>query len=511
MTGVLTADQMRALEREAIESGRVTGLELVERAGAGAVEAILTEWPELAEGDRRAVVLCGPGNNGGDGFVVARLLKERGWAVEVFLYGDPNKLPPDARVNYERWIEADSVAPLEQAHGRVWLPHPSAGYPVRVDALFGIGLSRPAPQEVVSVLATSLNCLTVALDVPSVLQSDTGRSLPSWPSAFAPSRLTVAFGALKPGHLIGEGPDLCGRVRVVDLDLGAFGEGSSLVEAPDVGKGGGHKYDHGHALILSGPMGRGGAARLAARAALRVGAGAVTVGCPPSGLMENAVRLPDAVMVRTLRDAGALREALADRRINALCLGPGLGTGEREAALLGAALDPGRKGPLTLVLDADALTILASNEALRAKLRPGHVLTPHLGEFARLAPDLAERLREDATYSKVDATRDAAARLNATVLLKGPDTVIARPDGRAAIHAAVRERAAPWLATAGAGDVLAGMIAGLMARGLDGFDAACAAAWLHVEAAQAFGPGLTADDLPEALPGVLASLEAEEG
>ncbi|MGR3540279.1 MAG: NAD(P)H-hydrate dehydratase [Hasllibacter sp.] len=280
---------------------------------------------------------------------------------------------------------------------------------------------------------------------------------------------------------------------------------------PDLSKAAGHKYDHGHALILAGRTGRGGAARLAARAALRIGAGAVTVAPPPSALLENAIALPDAVMTRGLRDGGVLREVLVDRRIDALCLGPGMGTGEREAGLLDAALDPqGRKAP-ALVLDADALTVLSSNGALRAKLRDRCVLTPHMGEFRRLAPDLAERLATDDRFSKVDAAREAAARLGAVMLLKGPDTVIARPDGRAAIHSAAGDRAAPWLATAGAGDVLSGMICGLLARGLDPFEAACAAAWLHVECALAFGPGLTADDLPKALPGVLTRPEGAAG
>ncbi|PRY95392.1 hydroxyethylthiazole kinase-like uncharacterized protein yjeF/hydroxyethylthiazole kinase-like uncharacterized protein yjeF [Hasllibacter halocynthiae] len=542
MTEVLTADRMRTLEREAIESGRVTGLELMERAGKGAVEAILAEWPELERpgpvgGDRRAVVLCGPGNNGGDGFVVARLLRERGWQIDAFLWGDPERLPPDARTNHDRWAATAPIRPLdEDAWGAAegW-----TGVDLIVDALLGIGASGPfAPPGPAGWLYHRLfedgYCGTgvisrpycVSLDLPSGMEADTGATeVPPGADGSVMAHLTVAFGAPKPAHLLAEGAAGCGRIRLVPigLDAEAADPGLRWVRAPLPDPGAvrrlaakvaddgwcapaGHKYDHGHALTLSGGMGRGGAARLAARAALRVGAGAVTLACPPSALMENAVRLPDAVMVRALRDAGALREALGDPRINALCLGPGFGTGEREAALLDAALDPGREGPPALVLDADALTILASNEALRAKLRPADVLTPHPGEFARIAPDLSQRLREDAGFSKVDAAREAAARLGATVLLKGPDTVIARPDGRAAIHAANGDRAAPWLATAGAGDVLAGMICGLMARGLDGFDAACAAAWLHVECALAFGPGLTADDLPEALPAVLARL-----
>lgn len=268
---------------------------------------------------------------------------------------------------------------------------------------------------------------------------------------------------------------------------------------------GAHKYAHGHALILSGPSGHGGAARLAARGALRIGAGLVTVGCPPEALVENAARL-DAVMLRPVADGGALGRVLEDRRINALLLGPGLGTGEREAALVAAALVAGRP----LVLDADALTLLSQHPNLFAQIHDRCVLTPHAGEFVRLFPDIAEKLATPATkgpaYSKVDATREASARAGCVVLYKGPDTVIADPSGRCSINSAHYERAAPWLATAGSGDVLAGFIAGLLARGLAPMAAAETAAWLHVECARAFGPGLIAEDLPEQLPAVFRAL-----
>lgn len=266
-----------------------------------------------------------------------------------------------------------------------------------------------------------------------------------------------------------------------------------------------HKYSYDHALILSGPSGRGGAARLAARGALRIGAGLVTVGCPPDAIPENAARL-DAVMLRDVADDAALATVLEEKRINALCLGPGMGTGAREAALVAAGLAMARP----TVLDADALTILARGPDLFAALHDRCVLTPHAGEFARLFPDIAAKLAAPATkgpaYSKVDATREAAARAGCVVLLKGPDTVIAGPDGRCAINSAHYDRAAPWLATAGAGDVLAGFITGLLARGFDPMRAAETAAWLHVECARSFGPGLIAEDLPEELPKVLCAL-----
>ena len=249
---------------------------------------------------------------------------------------------------------------------------------------------------------------------------------------------------------------------------------------------------------------------MAARGALRIGAGVVTVGCPVEALAENAARL-DAVMLRAVADADALAKALEDRRIKALCLGPGMGTGAREAGLVAAVLALGRRGePRPTVLDADALTLLAGDAALFGALHDGCVLTPHAGEFARLFPDIAAKLAAVATkgpaYSKVDATREAAKRAGCVVLFKGPDTVIAGPDGRCAINSAHYDRAAPWLATAGSGDVLAGFITGLLARGFSPFDAACTGAWLHVECARSFGPGLIAEDLPEELPKVFRAL-----
>ena len=272
----------------------------------------------------------------------------------------------------------------------------------------------------------------------------------------------------------------------------------------------GHKFSHGHALILSGGPAQTGAARLAARGALRIGAGVVTLGVPPSAQMEVAGQVT-AVMVRRIADAVVLGEVLKDERINALCLGPALGLGAREAALVACALEKGTQGRApSVVLDADALTLLAADTSLFANLHENCVLTPHAGEFARLFPDIAEKLNAPATsgpaYSKVDATRDAALRAGCTVLFKGSDTVIAGPDGRCSINSSAYERAAPWLATAGAGDVLAGFITGLLARGFGPHMAAEAGAYLHTECALEFGAGLIAEDLPEQLPAVFRRL-----
>ncbi|GGD33068.1 NAD(P)H-hydrate dehydratase [Sinisalibacter lacisalsi] len=522
MAMLLTSAQMRAIEGAAIASGAVTGDALMERAGAGVLAEVFGHWPELAARAGDAVVLCGPGNNGGDGFVIARLLADRGWRVSLGFLGTPDRLPPDARSNHDRWAALGPVLGLDEALAAL------GGADLAVDALFGTGLARPLE----GVAARAANALAemawaegrvVAVDAPSGLCMDSGRPLaPPEGDGVAAATLTVSFHALKLGHVLAEGPARCGRAVVADIGLtpgqaraalGADGVRAlaTLVAAPDpdrLDKGaspGAHKYGHGHALVLAGGTARGGAARLAARAALRVGAGLVTLGTPGPALAENAAQLT-AIMLTAVEDGPGLAAALDDTRLNALALGPGLGVA-RARALVPVALGAGRP----TVLDADALTAFAEAPAtLFALLHSATVLTPHAGEFARLFPDLAEDLAGPATRgpapSRLEAVRQAAARAGAVVLLKGPDTVIASPEGRCAIHLAAYDRAAPWLATAGAGDVLTGLIAGLMARGFSAFAAAKAAAWLHTEAARAFGPGLIAEDLPEALPGVLAGL-----
>lgn len=516
MSELLTSAQIRAIEGAAIDAGRVTGRALMERAGEGVVAAVLAQWPDLAQGARRAVVLAGPGNNGGDGYVVARLLAARGWRVEVFALGDPAKLPPDARANHALW--SGPLVPVA-------LPLPFAAADLIVDALFGTGLTRPL-EGVAALAANALaeaawtGARVVAVDAPSGLCMESGRPLaPPEGDGVAAAALTVSFHALKLGHVLAEGPDRCGRVVVADIGLTAAdvraGLGAQrparLVAAPDpdrLDKGatpGGHKYAHGHALVLAGGAGRTGAARLSARGALRVGAGLVTLAPPHAGLVESAAQIT-AIMLAEVDDGATLARVLADPRLNALALGPGLGLA-RARDLVPVALAARR----ATVLDADALTAFADDPArLFAQLHENVVLTPHAGEFARLFSDLADALRAAPSLgpavSKLDATRAAAERAGCTVLFKGPDTVIADPNGRASVHAASGDRAAPWLATAGAGDVLSGMIAGLMARGFAPMIAAETAAWLHTEAARAFGPGLTAEDLTEQLPGVFRSL-----
>ncbi|MEL6767274.1 MAG: NAD(P)H-hydrate dehydratase [Pseudomonadota bacterium] len=552
MTDLLTAAQMRAIEQAAIEAGEVTGLELMERAGQGVVDAIMDWRPEFAaprEDGRphRAAILCGPGNNGGDGFVVARLLKERGWEVEVFLFGreaeELKEQPSDAGRNARRWSALGKISKIVDA------PRAIVSADVAVDALFGTGLSRPLSKELEEIRACWHEPFgdgrAVAVDISSGICADSGRGLEG-DVAPLPASLTVTFHAAKLGHYLADGP-MADRIVVVDIGLEkrrpaagvrlvsppstslhpvAYWEDaqSALAVAALMKSTVDHKCDHGHALVLSGGVGRGGAARLAARGALRVGAGLVTVGCPPAAVMENAGRL-DAVMLRGVDGAAGFAAFEGLEKVSAVCVGPGFGVGERCRAIVAAVLSGGGVGPHStgdggfephptgwgVVLDADALTSFEGDPlALLSMLHERCVLTPHMGEFRRLYPDIAAKLDAPAVtgpaYSKVDAAREAAARAGCTVLLKGADTVIASPDGRAAINAAAYERAAPWLATAGSGDVLAGLITGLLARGFDPQTAAETGAWLHVECALKFGPGLIAEDLPEQLPAVFRDL-----
>lgn len=517
---LLTAAQMRAIERAAIDGGEATGLELMERAGRGAVEAIFEWRPELAAAPGKAAVLCGPGNNGGDGFVVARLLKGKGWAVEVLLHGEEAKLPRDAAENCRRWREMGEVAPLtEESGGSI------RASDLFIDALFGTGLTRPL-EGAAAILAEKLGegggaRRHVAIDAPSGLCMDSGRALGA--AFFA--ELTVTFHRAKQGHFVGDGQGRCGRVKTVDIGLEGHSP-SPDADRADIAevfsdhcpaearlpKQSAHKYAHGHALVLAGGVGKGGAARLAARGALRIGAGLVTLGSPPAAIVENAARL-DAVMLARIADPEALAAALKDERINVVALGPGMGVGEATAAMVRAALvdPPADRGA---VLDADALTSFAAAPEDLFALTTGKsvVLTPHLGEFRSVFPDIHGKLTAPAVtgpaYSKIDAAREAAARAGCVVLLKGPDTVVADAERRAGVVSAQYERACPWLATAGAGDVLTGMIAGLLARGFETKPAAETAAWLHQEAAIAFGPGLIAEDIPEMLPHLFRNMRA---
>ncbi|WCR12488.1 NAD(P)H-hydrate dehydratase [Paracoccus stylophorae] len=530
---------MRAIEAAAIDSGTVSGLDLMERAGAAVAGQIRLRWPRAGT----ATVLCGPGNNGGDGFVIAGHLARAGWRVRVL--GMDSTPGADAAEMKRRWREIGPILPLSLSD-----LHRARDSDVFVDAIFGTGLTRPVQGEIDALLrhmggsdgdGAFYRSRLVAVDCPSGLCMDSGAFL-GRPRGPHPDdlrvALTVAFDSPKPGHLLERGPDCCGRLVIADIGLHPWRTGigtkdgrrpadlSAIWPEFDIEDGRrppdatrdrnawltkrhsveGHKFHHGHALILAGGLGQGGAARLAARAALRIGAGLVTI-CPPKSALIEHLGPPDALMRRPVEDANALADLLQDRRIGAVGLGPGCGV-DRAGDLLPAVLDSGRP----CVLDADALTALAARGF--KGLHGNCVLTPHAGEFARLFPDLARQLetvpQSGPAWSRLDAVRAAAARSGATVLLKGADTVIARPprdepdaQGQAVIHSATD---IPWLATAGAGDVLTGIIAGLLARGLPPCDAASIGVLMHARAARRFGPGLTADDLPQSLAAVLRDL-----
>jgi hydroxyethylthiazole kinase-like uncharacterized protein yjeF len=457
MRPILTAAEMRAAEDRAAAAG--TPVEtLMDRAGTAAAQAI-----RRYAGATPALVLCGPGNNGGDGYVIARRLREAGLAVRVAAFGAPKG--GAAAAAREAWD-----GPIEDIAG-------AAPAPLLVDALFGTGLSRGLD----AALAAQLACLAkaarvrVAVDLPSGVTTDDGAILSPVPDF----DLTVTFATLKPGHRLQPAARHMGRIVIADIGIRAE---SRLTEVarPHLPRAGpdDHKYTRGYAAILAGEM--PGASALTASAAARAGAGYVRL--IASGHVSGT---PDAVV----QADGAARAFVADPRIDALAVGPGLGRTARAEALLDCALSSGHP----LVLDADALVLLAGRgETALAALPATPILTPHAGEFARLW--------RGEGGSKVGRARGAAAAWRAVVVFKGADTVVAAPDGRAAIA----PPASAWLASAGTGDVLTGIVAAMRARGLDAFDAACAAIWLHTRAAEIAGPALIADDLLKALPLALA-------
>jgi NAD(P)H-hydrate epimerase len=462
------------------------GIVLMERAGRAIVRAITARFPPTP-----TLVLCGPGNNGGDGWVVARRLEALGWPVRVTSLVDPARLKGDAAAAFARRAGPWSAELPGELDDR-WLV---------VDALFGAGLDRPlegTARAWVERLARHGGPI-VAVDVPSGVDGASGVVL----GAAAPARLTVTFCRPKPGHLLLPGRELAGELVVADIGIpdsvvAEVDEGlrrndpswwAALLPRRDARA---HKYRFGHAVVVGGPAHATGATRLAARAALRVGAGLVSVAAHPEALPIYAAALT-TVMTKPCADADALDRLLADPRLNAWLIGPGAGVGEATRV---AAQQLARSGR-PLVLDADALTSFASERsALLDVLHGGCVLTPHDGEYARLFAHAGDRLAR---------ARAAAAESRAVVLLKGADTVVAAPDGRAAILA----DAPPALATAGTGDVLAGTILGLLAQGLPAFEAAAAGAWLHARAGALAGPGLIAEDLPDRLPAALAEARGQ--
>jgi ADP-dependent NAD(P)H-hydrate dehydratase / NAD(P)H-hydrate epimerase len=486
MIELLSNAEMAAADRLAIAGG-VAGSALMEHAGAAVADAVAARHPAGS----KVVVLAGPGNNGGDGFVAARLLAERGYPVDLMLAGEVARLKGDAAIAAARW--KGPVAP----------PNPDgfANAGVVVDALFGAGLDRPVEGQARATIEAmnAQNAPIVAVDLPSGINGSTGAVM----GIAVKAAQSITFFRKKVGHVLLPGRLHCGRVSVADIGIPASvlsKVGSQTFEnTPELWREyfprprtGGHKYDRGHAVIVSGPVWSTGAARLGARAALRAGAGLVTIASPRDALLVNATASL-AVMVRPVDGEGELADFLTDRRLNAVALGPGLGVGASTRELVLTALS----GERAVVLDADAITSFANDsgrlaKALRARGGRPTLMTPHEGEFHRYFHSLDERTK---TGSKLERARLAAKLAGATVVLKGSDTVVADPDGRAAIAA----NAPPYLATAGAGDVLTGMAVGLLAQGMPAFEAAAAAVWLHGEAALAAGPGLISEDLPEAL------------
>jgi hydroxyethylthiazole kinase-like uncharacterized protein yjeF len=477
---VFSCAQMAAADAFAVKAG-VPSLVLMENAGRAVAEAIAARFRPCP-----VVVLCGPGNNGGDGFVVARLLDESGFTVRVASTGGHSD---DAGVMAAKW----------SGHTEALAPDALRGAKLVVDALFGAGLSRPLEGAAASVVEALNDLPVVAIDMPSGVSGDTGQPLSA---VHVTAALTVTFHRRKPGHLLLPGRSLCGEIVLADIGIPADAAATQLHEnSPALWRfpwprADGHKYSRGHCVVVSGGPTATGAARLAARGALRIGAGLVTVASPPHAVMVHAAHLT-AIMLKPFDGAEGLASLLEDRRLNSVVIGPALGVGGETREMVMAALASGA----AVTLDADALTAFRDDpEALFARLHDRCVLTPHDGEFERLFPGL----REDSA-DKVAAVRAAAARAGCAVLLKGGDTVIAQPGGKAAINA----NAPPDLATAGAGDVLAGFIAGLLAQGMTGFDAACAGTWLHGDAARHAGPGLISEDLPEFLPESLAALASQ--
>jgi hydroxyethylthiazole kinase-like uncharacterized protein yjeF len=497
-TELLTPDEMAEADRLTVAGGAIDGIGLMRRAGEAVASQILRRFGQ-APG---FAVLAGPGNNGGDGYVVAERLRSAGCRVTLWRQSAPQKGSDAEKAASECDVEPMALADFVCPPG--W---------VVVDALFGAGLGRPVNDVYAEALDRARDSAAgiVAIDLPSGVSGATGAVL----GTAVEADLTVTFFRKKPGHLLFPGRSLCGETIVADIGirdevlervgpLTCENDPANWLDCLPRPAVDAHKYSRGHVGVFSGGPASTGAARLAAMAAARSGAGAVTLLSPGNAMNVNAAHLTSTI----LRRADSVEEIdafLAERKPRALVFGPGAGTNERAAALAVGLISLAAGRTAAIVFDADALTCFSRNrkELLKGAHEqgaPALVLTPHAGEFARLFPELLD----DPTLSKLDQARLAASQAGSVIIFKGPDTVIAAPDGRAAINA----NGTPFLATAGSGDVLSGICAGLLAQAMPPFEAACAAVWMHAEAARLHGPGLIAEDLPAILPQVMRTLLA---
>ncbi len=492
-TLILTTAETATADSAAVAAGLSID-SLMGSAGAAVADAVA----EIAQGRCSVSVLCGPGNNGGDGYVAARLMAERGFRVSLFAARAPAEDGPAGRAA-ARARDAGLV-PRPLAEFR-----PSSGDLV-VDALYGAGLSRPlaGDEAIAAARSAEAGAAVVAVDVPTGLDGDNGH--PAGPCFQA--RRTVTFFRPKPAHVLWPGRGLCGEILCADIGLTDAhlppSAGRLAVNDPKVWGGVAprhaadiHKYRRGHCLVVSGGEFRTGASRLAAQAALRAGSGAVTIAGDQSALRVHAAHVT-AIMLQPVEDVSGLEAWIAARRPRAAVFGPAAGLEAHQSRLLEALLACN----IPLVVDADGLTLLAARPvpARPAGVREPMVLTPHAAEFARLFPDLARdpayaALPERLRVSKVEQARAAARLSRAVVVFKGVDTVIAAPDGRAAVGV----DAGPELATAGSGDVLSGIVAAHLAQGMPAFEAAASAVWLHSVTGRDIGAGLTAEDLAAAV------------
>lgn len=487
---ILSTAGMQAADAAAVAAG-IASFALMEAAGRAVARAIAARFAPVP-----VLVLCGPGNNGGDGFAAARYLQALGWPdVRVALSGEPGRLEGDAARAAAGW-----PGPVLPWPDRL---EPEAG--LVVDAVFGTGLARPVPAPVRALLEAAADRPRVAVDVPSGLTGDGSLGFAPWLAELPPATLTVTFHTRKPAHLFPVSARLCGEIVVAPIGIppGITPPDPVCLNAPQLWRmrlpvpdALSHKHNRGRLAVLSGPRHATGAARLAARAGARVGAGWTSVVCGPAAADILATH-ETALLLAVVRDRPGWEAAVL--RHDAVVAGPAWGLCAERAAELDWLLASDRP----LVLDADALTLLARSDAAMAALAARAapcVLTPHDGEFARLA---AGRLDPVPAACRLAGTRALARLTGAVVVRKGAVTVVAAPDGQVRLN----DHASPWLATAGTGDVLAGLAGGLLAQGLAAFDAAAAAVWIHGDTGRRAGPGLLASDLEHHVGPALAALE----